>query len=290
MSIWSGVSFQGTASNASPLDPVESQLTRFLETHMKRTLALALLCLFATSSMVAAQNKGKPKPNINESKEYPNVVHSPSAESTPPVFRSVLQMEIVIKDGDAEPAIRYADGVVVGKDGLLACVVDAADSKLTEESIEGADVLLLDKIAVAAELVKWDAAHGLALFRAKDLNHPALALSKRTLVAKRRLTWHCVYRDGRRTILYTRPLQVHKSKITVGTTEDLCEVIDYGTSALGAERSGSALLSLDGQLVALMGRQPHWNVAPKNVRPRTKTAIAVPASVVAAAIESATEK
>lgn len=256
---------------------------------MKRTLAIAL-CLFATSNMVAAQSKGKPKANINESKEYPNVIHSPSAESTPSVFRSVLQMEIVVKVGDKEPAIRYADGVVVGKDGLMACVLDAADSKLTAESIQGADVLLLDKTAVAAELVKWDAAHGFALFRAKDLNHPALQLSKRTLVAKRRLTWHCVYRDGRRIILYTRPLQVHKSKITVGETDDLCEVIDYGTSALSAERSGSALLSLDGQLVALMGRQPHWNVSPRNVRPRTKVAIAVPASVVSEAIKNATEK
>lgn len=257
---------------------------------MNRTLALALVCLFATSSIVAAQDKPKFKPNVNESKEYPNVFHSPSAESTPAVFRSVLQMEIVVKEGDEEPALRYADGVVVGKDGLLACVLDAADSKLTEESIEGADVLLLDKSSVAAELIKWDAAHGLALFRAKDLDQPALQLSKRTLVAKRRLTWHCVYSHGRKTCLYTRPLQVHKSKITVGATEDMCEVIDLESSALTAERSGSALLSLDSQLVALMGRQPHWNVSPKNVRARTKVAIAVPASVVAAAIESATEK
>ena len=255
---------------------------------MKKMLTLAL-CVFAASSIANAQSKSKPHPNINESKEYPNVVHSPSADSTPSVFRSVLLMEIVVQEGEAEPAIRYADGVVVGRDGLLTCVVDSADSKLTAENIQGADVLLLDKTAVAAELVKWDALHGLALFRAKDLNHPALALSKRTLVAKRRLTWHCVYRNGPKTILYTRPLQVHKSKIAVGAAEDMCEVIDYGTSALTAERSGSALLSLDGQLVALMGRQPHWNVAPKNVRPRTKTAIAVPASVVSNAIMSVTE-
>ena len=256
---------------------------------MTKILTL-ILCLTMTSNAVNAQKKSKPHPDINESKEYPNVIHSPSAESTPPVFRSVLQMEIVVREGADEPAIRYADGVVVAKDGLLACVVDAADSKLTAENIEGADVLLLDKTAVAADLVAWDAAHGLALFRAKDLNHPALELSKRTLVAKRRLTWHCVYRSGRRTILYSRPLQVHKSKFAVGKTEDLCAVIDYGTSALTAERSGSALLSLDGQLVALMGRQPHWNVAPKSVRPRTKTAIAVPASVVADAIRTATEE
>lgn len=257
---------------------------------MKRTLPLALLCLLATSSMVTAQDKPKFVPNINESKEYPNVFHSPSAESTPPVFRSVLQMEIVVKEGDEEPAVRYADGVVVGEGGLLACVVDVADSQLTEESIEAADVLLLDRSAVSAELIKWDAAHGLALFRAENLDPPALQLSKRTLVAKRRLTWHCVYSHGRKTCLYTRPLQVHKSKITVGATEDMCEVIDYESSALTAERSGSALLSLDGQLVALMGRQKHWNVSPKNVRPRTKVANAVPASVVAAAIESATEE
>ncbi len=104
---------------------------------MTRTLALALaaVCLFAMSSMVAAQKKARPNPNINVSKEYPNVIHSPSAESTPPVFRSVLQMEIVVKEGDAEPAIRYADGVVVRKDGLMACVLDSADSKLTEEDI-----------------------------------------------------------------------------------------------------------------------------------------------------------
>ena len=257
---------------------------------MKQTLALTILLLIASSSMVVAQKKGRPNPNINESTEYPNVIHSPSAESTPPVFRSVLQMEIIVRDGDSEPEIRYADGVVVGKEGLLACVVDSADSKLTAESIEGADVLLLDKSAFAAELINWDAAHGLALFRAIDLKHPALELSKRTLVAKRRLTWHCVYQSGEQTILYSRPLQVHKSKVSVGATEDMCEIIDYGSSALTAERSGSAMLSLDGQLVALMGRQPHWNVSPKGVQPRTKVAVAVPAAVVSKAIENMSQQ
>ena len=110
---------------------------------MTKILTL-ILCLTMTSNAVNAQKKSKPHPDINESKEYPNVIHSPSAESTPPVFRSVLQMEIVVREGADEPAIRYADGVVVAKDGLLACVVDAADSKLTAENIEGADVLLLD--------------------------------------------------------------------------------------------------------------------------------------------------
>lgn len=252
-----------------------------------RTSTASYLCvlLVAVTSIVSAQSK--PTPNINTSKEYPNVIHSPAAESTPQVFRSVLQLEIGFKSADGEEEIRYADGVVIARGGLIASVLAEPGTEFTAENILSVDILMLDGTAIAADVIAVDAAHGLALLRAGEPNLPALELSNRPIVAKRRLNWHVVYPNGQKTILYTRPVQVHKSKVSFNGVEDLCEIIDYGTSALTSVRSGSALLSLDGRVVALMGRQAHWNVSPKNVRPRTKVAHAVPASVVAALLKSA---
>ncbi len=82
---------------------------------------------------------------------------------------------------------------------------------------------------------------------------------------------------------------MHKSAHTVGATKDLCEVIDKGSSVLSAERSGSALVAHNGSLVALMGRQKHCNVSPQGTLPRTKTAWAVPASVIAKMLEQISE-
>jgi hypothetical protein len=154
-----------------------------------------------------------------------------------------------------------------------------------ERGIESADVLMLDGSSVAAEVVSYDPAFGVAILRVKDLDLPPLSLSQKSLVAKQRVSWHAVYKDGRKTYLYTRPLHIHKAAHTVGKTTDLCQIIDNGTSALSAERSGSALVSHDRSLVALMGRQKHWEVTPKNSSPRKKLAWAVPASVIAKMLE-----
>ncbi len=244
---------------------------------MRTTLTVALLSLL--TNFAAAQVV---KPDINESKEHPGVIHSPSAQSTPSVFRSVMHIEFVIKEKDAEAAVRYADGVVVSRDGLIVACIDEANSKLMIEDIQAATILPLDGGGVSAKVLKYDGPHGLAVLRVDGLKLPALELSTSPLAAKRRLSWHAVYRSGPKTILYSRALQVHKAKVAVGDVDDLCEIIDVAShSSLMAERSGSALLSLDGRLAAVMGRQPHWNVSPKSVQPRTKVAIAIPASVIA---------
>ena len=62
---------------------------------------IAILLLFAPN----AYSREKPKPNINASKEFPGVFHSPSADATPAVFRSVLQLEVAIKRGDSEARV-----------------------------------------------------------------------------------------------------------------------------------------------------------------------------------------
>ncbi len=226
------------------------------------------------------------KSKINESKEYPGVFYSPSAPNTPNVFRSVFQLEVVIKRGENEAQVEYADGVVVSSSGLIATVLDEPGTNQSEMGgVDSVDVLMLDGSSVATELVSYSPAYGVAILRVKDLNLRPLALSQKSLVANQRATWHAVYKDGRKTFLYTRPLQIHKSTHTVGETTDLCQIIDNGTSALSAERSGSALVSHDGSLVALMGRQKHWKVTPKNSPPRKKFAWAVPAHVIATLIE-----
>ncbi len=248
-----------------------------------RRLTLTVVSLVVLPSILMAQDE---PPNINQSKEFPNVYHSPSAESTPRAFRSVLKMELVVTPPSSEAEVRYANGVVLTSDGLVASVIDQPASKLAPDTIESATLLLLDGSSVQAELVRYDAEHGLALFKAIDIGLPPLTLSKKPLVARRRLTWHTVFGDGYRTFLYYRPLQIHKAKQSVNGIDDLCEIIDTESSSLSAERSGSALLSLDGSLVALMGRQPHWNVSPKNVRPRTKVAWAVPAHVIAVLLDA----
>ena len=205
---------------------------------------------------------------------------APSADGTPTVFRSVFQLEIAVKPEEGEAEVRYADGVVVAKGGLIASVFAAPNSNMANSNIGSVDVLMLDGSAIPAKVVAVDALHGLALVRADDATLPALELSDRSPVAKRRLDWNAVFREGQKTILYSRPLQIHRSKVAVGEVDDLCQVIDHASSSLTAARSGSALLSLDGRLVALMGRQPHWDVSPKSVRPRTKVAHAVPARIV----------
>lgn len=250
-----------------------------------RTHVLLATVLLGTS-VAGAADKPKVVPNINESTEFPSVYHSPSADSTPPMFRSIFQMEIVVKRGDREPQVVYANGVVVSRDGLIVSVMDAPKS--TTESnggITSASILTLDGGGAAAELVRYDAVYGVAVFKVKGLDAPALRLSQSPLVANRRTTWCAVFRDGRKTFLYRRPLQVHTAAHAVGDTSDLCEFIDHGSSSLNADRSGSALIALDGTVLALMGRMPHWNVSPKNVKPRTKVAWAVPAAVIARLID-----
>ena len=246
---------------------------------MKLALSLFTICFVWLSGVADAQSK--PHPDINESSEFPGVFHSPSAESTPSVFRSVLNMEIVITAGNGDAEVRYANGVVLSRSGLIVSVLDGPASTISGENIQSTTILMLDGGAVEAELVKFDASHGLGVFRTEGLSLPALELSTARLVSKRRLNWHTVFNSGRKVFLYSRPLQVHKGEATVGQVDDLCEIIDQGSSSLTADRSGSALLSLDGRLVAVMGRQPHWNVSPKSVHPRTKTAWAVPAHVIA---------
>ena len=248
---------------------------------MTRTIipTIAMLLLLAPS---AFSQPNKPKPNINASKEFPGVFHSPSADATPKVFRSIFQLEIVIKRGEEEAQVMYADGTAVSADGLIATVLDEPGTVQDEQGgIESAAVLMLNGSSASARVVAYDPAHGVAILRVEDLELPPLTLSKKSLVAKQRVSWHAVYKAGRRTFLYTRPLRIHKSAHTVGGTDDLCEIIDVGTSALSAERSGSALVSHDGNLVALMGRLKHWNVTPKNQQPRKKLAWAVPAHVIA---------
>ncbi|MEM7477796.1 MAG: hypothetical protein AAF483_22645 [Planctomycetota bacterium] len=246
---------------------------------------LCFLICFLGHSSLDGQEKQKVIPDTNQSKEFPNVYHSPSADSTPDPFRSIFQLELVVKQ-DEEAEVIYANGVLVTLDGLIVSVIDAPESRLDASDIESATVLLLDGASTELKLKKYDSAHGVAVFQSTGLKAPPMTLSTKSLVAKRRLQWHAVVQNGRKRYLYSRSLQVHKSKKAAGGIEDLCEIIDVAAhSSLNADRSGSALLALDGSLVALMGRQPHWNISPKNVLPRTKVALAVPASVIAAILD-----
>lgn len=228
---------------------------------------------------------------INESKEFRNVFHSPAADSTPSWVRSVLQMEVVVKKGDSDAQIQYANGTVVSRDGLIVSVLDEPGTNQEEfGGIESASILLLNGSGAPAEFVAYEPAYGVAVFRTKGLDLRPLALSTAPPVANRRANWHTVYKQGRKTYLYTRPLRVHKAKHQMADTEDLCQMIDTGTSSLNADRSGSALIALDGTLLGIMGWHKHWNVSPKNQSPRTKTAWAVPADVIARLLEKAEGK
>lgn len=223
---------------------------------------------------------------INKSKEFAGVYHSPAADSTPSWARSVFQMEVVVKKGDGEAQIQYANGTVVSRDGLLVSVLDEPGTNQDESGgIQSASILLLDGGGAPAEFVAYEPEYGVAIFRAKGLEMRPLALSKAPLVAKRKINWHTVYKNGRKTYLYSRPLQVNSAKHSVGEADDLCQVICTGTSALSAARTGSALVALDGTLVGIMGYHKHWNVSPKNQSPRTKTAWAVPAHVIAGLLD-----
>ena len=233
-----------------------------------------------------SQEKRRTVPDINASKEFPNVFHSPSANSTPKVFRSVIPIEVVVKHGDKEASVQYADGTVVSADGLIAVVIGEPGKNQSEQGgIESATLLMLDGSSAEAKVVAFDSANGLGILRVDGLNLPHLRLSTKRLVAKQRVSWHAVFKYGRRTFLYTRPLHIHKAAHTVGETSDLCQIIDNANSSLSAERSGSALVAHDGSLVALMGRQKHWEITPKNQSPRKKLAWAIPAAVIAKAIE-----
>lgn len=259
---------------------------------MSRLIAFAavgsLLCLCPAYS----KEKRKTRPNINKSKEYANVYHSPSAEATPKVFRSVLQMEVVVKKGDSEAKVLYANGTVVSKDGLIVSVLAQPGAENDESGgIVSAALLFLDGKSAPVKLVAYEPAYGLAIFRAKGLDLPPLPLSKAPLVANRLVNWHTVFKiGGKRTFLYTRPLRIDKTAYAIGETKDLCRIIDRRSSSLSAARSGSALVALDGTLVAVMGRLKHWHVTPKNSPRRLKLAWAVPASVIARLVEKANGK
>ena len=228
---------------------------------------------------------------VNKSKEFPNVFHSPAADSTPSWVRSVLQMEVVVKKGESDAQIQYANGTVVSKDGLIVSVLDEPGANQNKSGgIQSASILMLDGSGAPAEFVAYEPAYGVAIFRVKGLEVRPWALSKAPLVAKRRLKWHTIYRRGRRTYLYTRPLSVHKAKHQMAKTKDLCEVTCTGVSALSADRTGSALVALDGTLVGIMGWHKHWNITPKNSPPRKKLVWAVPARVIARLLKEANGK
>ena len=121
-----------------------------------------------TSALAAAEGADKPKviPNINRSTEYPNVYHSPSADSTPPAFRSIFQMEVVVKRGEEEAGVVYANGTVVTEKGHIASVIDVPNAT-TEDfgGIVSASVLTLDGGGAEAKLVSWEPAYGVAVFQ-----------------------------------------------------------------------------------------------------------------------------
>ncbi len=191
---------------------------------------------------------------VNESRKFSNVFHSPAAKSTASWVWSVLQMEVVVKQGDSDARIQYANGIVVSKEGLMVSVLNEPGSNTNESGgIESAAVLMLDGSGVPAELVAYKPDYGVEIFRVSGLDLRPLALSKGPLVADRRVNWHAVYKQGSRTILYSRPLRIHKAKHQMADTEDLCQMIDPGTSALNAERTGSGLVALDGTLIGIMG-------------------------------------
>lgn len=236
----------------------------------------AALCLFALSTFCMTVQA-----EVNETKEYPNAYHSPAAEKIAPVFHSVVQMELVVKKGDADASVQYVNGVVLNRDGLIASVVNTPGEGTPETGgIEAATILMLDGSGAKAELVRYSSDHGVALFQAPGLDVRPIALAETPLVGGRRVLWHTVFKEGRKTYLYTRALKVYKASHTVGSADDLCLIIDHESSSLTAERSGSALVGPDGTLLGLMGYQPHWNLT-KNQSPRTKTAWAVPAAVIA---------
>ncbi|MGI9457711.1 MAG: hypothetical protein ACR2NU_14190 [Aeoliella sp.] len=245
---------------------------------MTRLITLTALFLIFCVSPAFSQ--------INKSKEFPNVFNSPAADSTPAWSQSVLQMEVVVKKGDADAEVQYANGTVVSKDGLLVSVLDEPGSNQAElGGIESASILMLDGTGVAAELMAYEPTYGVAIFRVNGLNLRPFTLSKAPLVANRRINWHTVYNRGPKTFLYSRPLRVHKAKHQVGETEDLCEVVCTGVSGLSADRTGSALVALDGTLVGIMGWHEHWNITPKNEPPQKKLAYAVPAHVIMRLLE-----
>ena len=107
---------------------------------------------------------------LSVSKEYANVIRSPAAKSTPKIFRSVLQMEVVIRQGEADAEIIDANGTAVSKDGLLVSVIaEPGENQDENGGIESATVLNLDGSGVAASLVSYAPEYGVAVFRANGL-------------------------------------------------------------------------------------------------------------------------
>ena len=197
-------------------------------------------------------------------------------------------MEIVIEKKGEDAQIQYANGTV-GGDGLLVTVLDEPGSN-TEPSggIQSGSLVFPDGSGAPVSLVSYDAEYGVAVFKAEGLDLPQLKISQAPPVLNRRLTLHTAYKNGRNTILSTRPLNIHKAKFERGGSKDLCRVIDLGTSALSVERSGSPLSAFDGTVVGIMGRHKHWDVSPKDVKPRLKLGWAVPADVIARLLEKPT--
>ncbi len=239
---------------------------------MIRTTSVLIAVAFTSTYAFGDQQV---TPNINKSTEFDGVYHSPSAKHAPVAFRSVYQMEIVVETGQPDTQLVYANGTVVSNDGLVLSVMSVPGVDVT---ITSASVLFLDGRSATAQLVAQVSAYGVAVFRVQHPELRPLPISTTPFVGNRRATWHTVFREGRKTFLYRRPLRLHESGFQ--NNDELCRLIDHDSSSLTAERSGSAIIALNGTLLAVMGRQKHWNVTPKNGSPQTKTAWAVPASAI----------
>lgn len=249
---------------------------------MTRVMIATTLLLLLVSPVHAQEER---KPDINPSKDFPGVFHSPSADSTPKVFHSIFQMEVLVKAPDEEPRIVYANGTLVSDDGSIVSVLDKPKTAQDAISVLSASVLMLDGSSTAATRVVYEPAYGVAIFRVKGLDIPHLEPSDAPAVAERRVNWHAVFKNGQKTYLYTRPLRVYKAGHQLADTNDLCLLIDPGSSSLNADRSGSALVSLDGKLLGVMGRLEHWNITDKSTPSPKKLAWAVPSDVIARLLE-----
>jgi hypothetical protein len=110
--------------------------------------------------------------------------------------------------------------------GLIVSVLDEPGANQNKSGgIESASVLMLDGSGAPAEFVAYEPAYGVAVFRAQGLELRPLSLSKAPPVSNRRANWHAIYKQGRKTYLYTRPLRVHRATDQIADTEDLCQML-----------------------------------------------------------------
>lgn len=201
---------------------------------------------------------------------------------------AIVWIEAIIEerqsDGGQEPEAIYMFGTIVSPDGLIATVLEKGQAR--------EDVFEQFRTATVGHnrkgrLVAYQPEYGIALLKVDATGLPFLALASDPIAANRRLGIHVIGGHGPSFAPKAWAAHVFQTNHRIGETEGFFTIVASG--ALHGLHVGAALVSANGQLQGMIGRQtlPLELPGPDGSEhdPNRPKFWAIPANVIARLIE-----